>query len=174
MEMTVIPGNFQDKYGQTALQIYVFHLSFPATPPMLNLAYSKIRTCPHLQRSTKQTKRLSALIHIIYHPGLKFGFRPTKLQESCPELWNLDLVSQSSMKFHIVSAISRWTFSSPLLDHMRCWNRTFHHHSPPLQVTSWCWKVQPTVARHSGTPSENNLAHISPLYTGGTNHFNGP
>lgn len=168
MEMTVIPGNFQDKYGQTALQIYVFHLSFPATPPMLNLAYSKIRTCPHLQRSTKQTKRLSALIHIIYHPGLKFGFRPTKLQESCPELWNLDLVSQSSMKFHIVSAISRWTFSSPLLDHMRCWNRTFHHHSPPLQVTSWCWKVQPTVARHSGTPSENNLAHISPLYTGGT------
>ena len=114
MEMTVIPGNFQDKYGQTALQIYVFHLSFPATPPMLNLAYSKIRTCPHLQRSTKQTKRLSALIHIIYHPWLKFGFRPTKLQESCPELWNLDLVSQSSMKFHIVSPISRWTFSSPL------------------------------------------------------------
>ena len=155
--MTVIPGNFQDKYGQTALQIYVFHLSFPATPPMLNLAYSKIRTCPHLQRSTKQTKRLSALIRV-YH--------------------NISSMAQIWVSPYKTTRVLSGTLESPV-GHFppHCWITwdvetrhftTIHHLSKHLQATSWCWKVQPTVARHSGTPSENNLAHISPLYTGGT------
>ena len=96
----------------------VFHLSFPATPPMLNLV-SKTKTCPQLPRSNQTNEKgvykifchqildfdvgsniiESYIIH--HHPWLKLELRRTRrVLSGTLDSGSYDTFSRSFTSFH--------------------------------------------------------------------------